>query len=116
MRISDWSSDVCSSDLRMWATPAARLWVPLLYRAARLCQRMLPTLAQRLNAAAMRRLHTHQALSDIDLTLLPGESLGIIGLNAIGRESGRARVCQYVSISVVAVTLKKKQVTPTSNQ
>src|SRR3546814_13590154 len=91
MRISDWSSDVCSSDLRMWATPAARLWVPLLYRAARLCQRMLPTLAQRLNAAAMRRLHTHQALSDIDLTLLPGESLGIIGLNGSGTSRSEER-------------------------
>src|SRR3546814_12353844 len=35
----------------------------------------------------MRRLHTHQALSDIDLTLLPGESLGIIGLNGSGKST-----------------------------
>lgn len=76
-----------SKTYRMWATPAARLWVPLLYRAARACQRMLPGLAQRLNAAAMRRLHTHQALSDIDLTVLPGESLGIIGLNGSGKST-----------------------------
>src|SRR3546814_11432526 len=48
---------------------------------------MLPTLAQRLNAAAMRALHTPQSLSDIDLTLLPGESLGIIGLNGSGKST-----------------------------
>src|SRR3546814_4153029 len=48
---------------------------------------MLPTLAQRLNAAAMRLLHTRQALSDIDLTLLPGESLGMIGLNGSGKST-----------------------------
>lgn len=76
-----------SKTYRMWATPAARLWVPLLYRAARLCQRALPALAQRLNAAALRRLHTHQALSDINLTVLPGESLGIIGLNGSGKST-----------------------------
>jgi len=76
-----------SKTYRMWATPAARLWVPLLYRAARLCQRALPALAQRLNGAALRRLHTHQALSDINLTVLPGESLGIIGLNGSGKST-----------------------------
>ncbi|MDP1698397.1 MAG: ABC transporter ATP-binding protein [Xanthomonadaceae bacterium] len=76
-----------SKTYRMWATPAARLWVPLLYRAARACQSVFPALARRLNAAAMRRLHTHQALSDIDLTLMPGESLGIIGLNGSGKST-----------------------------
>ncbi|PKM14857.1 MAG: ABC transporter ATP-binding protein [Gammaproteobacteria bacterium HGW-Gammaproteobacteria-2] len=76
-----------SKTYRMWATPAARLWVPLLYRAARACQTVLPALAQRLNSAAMRRLHSHQALSDINLTLLPGESLGIIGLNGSGKST-----------------------------
>lgn len=76
-----------SKTYRMWATPAARLWVPLLYRAARACQTVFPALAQRLNAAAMRRLHTHQALSDINLTLMPGESLGIIGLNGSGKST-----------------------------
>ncbi len=76
-----------SKTYRMWATPAARLWVPLLYRAARACQAVFPALARRLNAAAMRRLHTHQALSDINLTLLPGESLGIIGLNGSGKST-----------------------------
>src|SRR3546814_16705600 len=31
-----------------------------------------------------------------------------VGVEKIGRESGRERVCQYVYISVVAVSLKKK--------
>src|SRR3546814_18570685 len=33
---------------------------------------------------------------------------GLLGWIEIGRASCRERVCQYVSISVVAVTLKKK--------
>lgn len=72
---------------RMWATPAARLWVPLLYRGARLLERLRPRLAQRLRAVALRGMHTHQALSDIELTLMPGESLGIIGLNGSGKST-----------------------------
>lgn len=71
----------------MWATPASRLWVPLLYRGARLLQHLQPALAQRLRDAAMRRTHTHEALIDINLTLMPGESLGIIGLNGSGKST-----------------------------
>lgn len=72
---------------RMWATPAARLWVPLLYRGARLFERVRPAWARRLRAAALRGMHTHQALSDIELSLMPGESLGIIGLNGSGKST-----------------------------
>src|SRR3546814_21170312 len=34
--------------------------------------------------------------------------IGLGGKRQIGRASGRERVCQYVEISVVAVSLKKK--------
>src|SRR3546814_8246670 len=71
MRISDWSSDVCSSDLR---SPLDRLLAG----------------AQQLRR---RTVLAHQVVA-----------------REIGRASCRERVCQYVSISVVAVSLKKKTI------
>src|SRR3546814_14404059 len=71
MRISDWSSDVCSSDLRS---------------VSRFIQSPLAT------------------------SVTPPTNCGWSRPSMkIGRASCRERVCQYVSISVVAVSLKKKK-------
>src|SRR3546814_20313889 len=75
MRISDWSSDVCSSDLvarRRWRATA-------LGTSCRLIRFLLS---------------------------LPARH------HEIGRASCRERVCQYVSISVVAVSVKTQNITP----
>src|SRR3546814_11573214 len=103
MRISDWSSDVCSSDLLgLHNAEAADRHIELL------------ALADVGHGGIQRRLHqperaatehqplgvqaAHQHLdSVIDLT------------QQIGSASGRERVCQYVYISVVAVTLQQKK-------
>src|SRR3546814_18257545 len=80
-RISDWSSDVCSSDL-----------VPLHHQQPRRAHRPLRDAEQRVHARrAEVLLFKH------------------VDLDEIGRASCRERVCQYVSISVVAVSLKKKR-------
>src|SRR3546814_19634191 len=76
MRISDWSSDVCSSDLEGRADGGA--------------------------------VHFRQAFD------AHAQHLGLGGgvLDAaieIGRASCRERVCQYVSISVVAVSLQNNK-------
>src|SRR3546814_17353945 len=71
MRISDWSSDVCSSDL---------LGV------------------DRIAAPHDDEVGLHHLLRIGAAPRAAGE---------IGRASCRERVCQYVSISVVAVSLKK---------
>src|SRR3546814_12280876 len=100
MRISDWSSDVCSSDLR-GAFEEAHL-------------EPQPTLAQHvavvgaeddhgvLRAAAARENVEQTAdlvveIGDVGEIGAPG------GTHQIGRASCRERGCQYVSISVVAV-------------
>src|SRR3546814_13812140 len=87
MRISDWSSDVCSSDRR----------------SHRLVQH---------HAAHPRRPHQHAAIDaprlggvEIDQ---PGRAENFALGFEIGRASCRESVCQYVQISVVAVSLKKK--------
>src|SRR3546814_11981560 len=84
MRISDWSSDVCSSDL------GARDDARRLHFDAHALLGLDRTLAVDRIAEAIDDA-AEQALAD-----------------EIGRESCRGRVCQYVLISVVAVSLKKK--------
>src|SRR3546814_16277257 len=81
MRISDWSSDVCSSDL---SVPRRRVSVSVTQASAPACVTMT--------------------------TRTPPLLLSPRWIK-IGRASCRERVCQYVYISVVAVSLKKKQTT-----
>src|SRR3546814_5726132 len=75
MRISDWSSDVCSSDLDR---EVARVSTPLLSSAAG-------------RAAANRKLLQTCRNFQPDLVLL-----GHCKIIEIGRASCRERVCQYV--------------------
>src|SRR3546814_15751937 len=75
MRISDWSSDVCSSDLL---------------------------------DAAISGLGRHSQTDRLPHRPRRYPDVGASD-EEIGRASCRERVCQYVSISVVAVSLKKKK-------
>src|SRR3546814_18401920 len=101
MRISDWSSDVCSSDLhRGQETPALDPADDRRCRNAGVLQMDiggpgagLPHLAILLRNDDTGRAGGHEKRSD-----------------KIGRASWRDRVCQYESISVVAVSLKIKKI------
>src|SRR3546814_14662430 len=77
LRISDWSSDVCSSDL--WRLRFRR--------------------SDQLHRAGARHGRRHWGRAPAGLR--PAD------LREIGRASCRERVCPYVSISVVAVSLNK---------
>src|SRR3546814_19341174 len=89
MRISDWSSDVCSSDLL-----GQEVYIALTKAdtgrgiVAGVSVAFIAIIADRLIAAGAQRARRRLA---------------------IGSASCRERVCQYVSISVVAVSLKKKK-------
>ena len=85
---------------RMWSSPGARLVVPLLVRAANFFRALNPRLAQQLIDAVHRRVHTHVALSDINLELGRGEALGIIGLNG----SGKSTLLQIIAGVLPATT------------
>src|SRR3546814_15937952 len=102
MRISDWSSDVCSSDLletgdQPLHEPGGAVLVA--------------------NAEIYNYLELRQALpdvafathSDCEPPLHLYRSRGLAFAEKIGRASCRERVCQYVEISVVAESLKKKK-------
>src|SRR3546814_16720555 len=100
MRISDWSSDVCSSDLtsrRKFSLLQGRLGlIPVDDDDVLAARGLLRRIAQQA-----------QALQDIKQH---GVAHGEAGRAAqIGRASCRERGWQSVSISVVAVSLKKKR-------
>src|SRR3546814_1512630 len=78
MRISDWSSDVCSSDL-----------------------------AGRAGFFDDAGYPTGSGWDEVDFPNIGDQHA--YALEEIGRASCRERVCQYVYISVVAVSLKKKK-------
>src|SRR3546814_20406929 len=98
MRISDWSSDVCSSDLcsqRLDATDPAQNELrsaPADYHRG--CTWINAAKPVRRSQGAWFKTVTHNT---IRRTV------------TIGRASCRARVCQEVYISVVAGSLKNKQ-------
>src|SRR3546814_19378238 len=91
MRISDWSSDVCSSDLSVDDKPEA-------------IEEAGPWNGTIVLGATARTGNTDNTGTTAEVTIayLGGS------WTQIGRASCRERVCQDVSISVVAVSLKKK--------
>src|SRR3546814_20165233 len=96
MRISDWSSDVCSSDLHETSRGAAAKGGTVGFFAD--CRSWERTSFQGLRDVERRCRRAFQAAGAISRS----------DSSQIGRASCRERDCQYVSISVVDVSLKKK--------
>src|SRR3546814_19837195 len=94
MRISDWSSDVCSSDLAAQLNQQTQRHATVIFPYCR------PETAR--NPLLMAP-STHAPIAAI--ATAPGRD----GLE-IGRASCRDRVCKYVSISVVGVSIQKKTI------
>src|SRR3546814_8919425 len=109
MRISDWSSDVCSSDLfQRYASARGRpvdldaiAYHTVCFLALATIGPMIALVEEHPGGDFIEALsqigfigrRTLEAMADIE--------------DEIGRASCRERVCQYVSISVVAVSLNK---------
>src|SRR3546814_16273581 len=94
VRISDWSSDVCSSDLARKLDRHHRVGQPRVDRGD----------GGGARASAARAGEARAAFPGSGADAAAVEDLG-----EIGRASCRERVCQYVLISVVAAALKKKK-------
>src|SRR3546814_3312324 len=100
MRISDWSSDVCSSDLRKTVRPVVEL--DLLPQELRL-RLERPVGRERQRIARLERGGPSLAV-DVDRFARAGRGLALepavhddgVDIPEIGRASCRERVCQYV--------------------
>src|SRR3546814_19239646 len=102
MRISDWSSDVCSSDPPATSWPASSPpQITLAPTTAPLPQAGEVAPKARVRALSPQ-LETHPPRQATPQRSPPTTS-------TIGRASCRERVCQYVLISLVAESLTKKQ-------
>src|SRR3546814_13456845 len=109
MRISDWSSDVCSSDLD-------RMFDALSDRFDGIFKRLRGKgkLREEDVEEVLREIRVALLEADVNFSVVKGMLAHIRGrtvglelseaLNQIGRASGRERVCQYVKISVVGVS------------
>src|SRR3546814_3655843 len=106
MRISDWSSDVCSSGLDMDAIPQSNVTgYPSQYARAvegRWCRRVGPVsgladfgasqVVLKPGASSSQR-HWHEDEDEM-VIMLSGEAI-LVDDNEIGRASCRERACQY---------------------
>src|SRR3546814_20964116 len=127
MRISDWSSDVCSSDLpwlessRIGGDPCLRARDHVVLGCGQLVHKPFAQGLRGRKAAAFgeerQRLHeTEHAHRANDAPAARQAAQAPLGKSelALGIEIGRApcreRVCQYVQSSVGAVPYKKKKV------
>src|SRR3546814_19099531 len=136
MRISDWSSDVCSSDLnealvKILAEPKNALVkqyrklfdmedVELTFTDDALVSIAKRAIERKTGARGLRSI-LEAILLDTMFDLPSMRSVGEVVIDKdvvegrkepvreIGRAPCRGRVCQYVWISVVAVSLKKKK-------
>src|SRR3546814_19355219 len=120
MRISDWSSDVCSSDLQFSRSFTVSVERTLsILKPDVIAKNVVGQVVARIESAglkviASRMTHLTQTeaegfyavhrerpfFGDLVKFMISGPE--------IGSASCRERVCKYVSISVVAVSLKKK--------
>src|SRR3546814_12403098 len=104
MRISDWSSDVCSSDLSIVVAVMKDAGAIANVETARQAIADIEFAPQpRQNNV---RYFTDWVLSELEM--LTDETVEPLVVKN-GRASCRERVCQYVEISVGAVSLKKKK-------
>src|SRR3546814_20277279 len=108
MRISDWSSDVCSSDLDVH-DPGGKQVFDII---GDLLPAGVVNIVNGFGIEAGAPLAQHKRIRKVAFT---GETttgrliMQYASQNPIGKASCRESVCQYGYISVVAVSLKKKK-------
>src|SRR3546814_14987229 len=123
MRISDWSSDVCSSDLSFCIACRGES-IQLVERAVQRCERygiglglayswegrgqLLLAFVEQLFIELFAGTPAHDLALDIDIGIQSSDTAHT-QCTEIGRALCRERVWQYVYAPVVAVAIQKKQ-------
>src|SRR3546814_11003918 len=105
MRISDWSSDVCSSDLLVGQKAMVRTLTNA-FKTGRIAHAFMLTGVRGVGKTTTARLLARALNYETDTVHQPSIKLDPPG--EIGIASCRARVFHYVEICVVTVSLEKK--------
>src|SRR3546814_13930674 len=119
MRISDWSSDVCSSDLLTSSATGSHGQLQLNANGSYTYTLTSPVDGPTANdgplTLAGAEVFTYQAvdgsgnIANGTITIDVVDDVTTAADDEIGRATCRERVCQYVEISVVAVSCKKTE-------
>src|SRR3546814_3727777 len=100
MRISDWSSDVCSSDLRGHAEMNTAAFDTLSFtkrlEEAGLNRKVAEALSLAVQEVAMQNVATKADVEQAVHTMTIRGMSGLVAAVEIGRATCRERVCQYV--------------------
>src|SRR3546814_12919446 len=110
MRISDWSSDVCSSDLALDARETVEARGDLVVGNAHV-QRHRDRSERVLHIVASRHRQVDARNRAAIAIAVAHHDAEAVTVGEIGRASCRERVCPYVSIWVVTENLKKNLIT-----
>src|SRR3546814_15811731 len=102
MRISDWSSDVCSSDLSVLRARLVRA-----FAGEEVARQPLDD-APLLRAGVLRLVDQQVIEATVELEQHPGDA-AVAREQKLGRASCRETGCQYGWITVGAVSLKTKE-------
>src|SRR3546814_18575680 len=109
MRISDWSSDVCSSDLFFDVDGGFLVGDDLVLHLAQAARPLLLALEHVIDPLEVGLVAFPRTVEVLARHLgLASGQVEAAALVEIGGASLRARVCKYVALSVVAESLKKK--------
>src|SRR3546814_20743612 len=105
MRISDWSSDVCSSDLSVIDRMLVDVLQNSVWKRHSVCCFLFLT-PQRLHPLQIARQHFDLEVHAITrFQRTAGGHFGGVGVDEIGSASCRERVFQYVYVPVFSVSL-----------
>src|SRR3546814_15272098 len=112
MRISDWSSDVCSSDLVTNSFSSLTFVFTSTINSGDETSRLVEPHRRHIHDDQIGLMGIFSASDDNPVLSTPLEQNQLFLFSdliiQIGRASCRERVCQHVWISVVALALKKK--------
>src|SRR3546814_10024659 len=97
MRISDWSSDVCSSDLKTTEIPADRASTGAFYTAFLETEKRNRDLIDSIIKAPVKEGSDEARIANFYKAYIDTQAIDAAGMKPeIGRASCRERVCEYV--------------------
>src|SRR3546814_6839881 len=115
MRISDWSSDVCSSDL--WqAAQTALAWIVESSELERVLQQAVQVFGIAWHAEKFQKFESHKVYTDTERILTPELLVGADGANRSEEHTSELQSLMRISYAVFCLKKKKKTTVKTNKK